>query len=781
MSALTPLAVGFVNPALLAGIILVALPIIIHLLSRRRFRRVPWAATRFLLEAEKENRRRVRFEQWLLLALRCLALLLLALLVARPFVEPGLLASLLGGRTHVQRFIVLDDSASLGYRAGTEPEFDALRSASVRLLRWLQSEAPTDPVTLYVTSDPAAPWLENTAPSAATYGDLIARVARHQPTVLRAEPARVMTRIAQQLAQPGAPLHADLYLFSDFQRSDWLLHNSAARAAFEPLRETADGNGAQRPPALRVMLVASGVSARENVAVLGVEFERPHAIAGLPALASVRVGNYTPRAAGPLTLRLEIDGAAQPPVTVDALEPGAEERVAVEVQFPEPGYRALAVSLSQPDAFAADDAARVATPVREALQVLIVNGAPAVESFDDEVYLLRNALAPPGPFASGLRINVIDAQELEGADLAGEDVVFACNLPPPDAGAVDALQRYVRAGGGLVLFLGSEAGSVEDHNRAWRAGDDSLLPLPLERLVTTDTAAGVGLVRTSDHPLTAMFSTRGAALSEYIHFRQYFRVAESAVPADADPNEPPDSKAALRTPRILARYTDLEQTPALIERGFGRGRVVLFTSSVDLDWNDWARAVDGSYVVTMLETVQYAARRDSHPAAFRAGDTLTLSLSADRYDPHAEFRPPAYPDEPAVRVQGATPPDSAGETLALRGPHATRLGSYHVELTPRGGAAETRPLCVNLDPAESDLAVASAADLDAALVGVPHELVGVADGFLRDDQPARRELWSSVLAALVLVLLAEQALAWWFGRVEAVSRAGAPPLTVPGR
>jgi len=62
-----------------------AVPILIHLLARRRFRRIRWAAMDFLLDAERRNRRRMRLEEWILLLLRCLAVLLLALLVARPF------------------------------------------------------------------------------------------------------------------------------------------------------------------------------------------------------------------------------------------------------------------------------------------------------------------------------------------------------------------------------------------------------------------------------------------------------------------------------------------------------------------------------------------------------------------------------------------------------------------------------------------------------------------------------------------------------------------------
>ena len=137
-----------------------------------------------------------------------------------------------------------------------------------------------------------------------------------------------------------------------------------------------------------------------------------------------------------------------------------------------------------------------------------------------------------------------------------------------------------------------------------------------------------------------MFPAAGASLSEYVRFRAYYRCEEfppgwdPSSPARPEPEAPaPDAglppgrystgsdgsgvgqPARARPPALtLARFTDDLRSPALVERAFGRGRVLLFTSSVDLDWNDWARAMDGSYVVTMLELAQYAARRsqDSH-------------------------------------------------------------------------------------------------------------------------------------------------------------------------
>ena len=97
---------AFLNPLLLWAIPLAALPVIIHLLNRRRFTRVPWAAMEYLLAAMKRNRKRLRMEQWLVLLLRTLAVLFLILLVARPQLEGG---GLIGVQKH--HVVLLNDSS----------------------------------------------------------------------------------------------------------------------------------------------------------------------------------------------------------------------------------------------------------------------------------------------------------------------------------------------------------------------------------------------------------------------------------------------------------------------------------------------------------------------------------------------------------------------------------------------------------------------------------------------------------------------------------------------
>lgn len=131
----------FLNPWMLLGTLAVASPILIHLLNKRRFKIVNWAAMDFLFTADKKNRRRVQLENFILLLLRCLAMLLLALMLARPFL-PSNITAILAQAQKVERVILIDDSLSL--------------SASLTDLS-LRSKRPKNPSKNFFRNWPAQP------------------------------------------------------------------------------------------------------------------------------------------------------------------------------------------------------------------------------------------------------------------------------------------------------------------------------------------------------------------------------------------------------------------------------------------------------------------------------------------------------------------------------------------------------------------------------------------------------------------------------------------------
>ena len=84
------------SPLLIWGTLLGVIPIIIHLLNRRRFRRVQWAPMRYLKLTIQRNRRRIQIEQLLLLLVRIALPVLLFVFLARPLLNPTGLENWLG-------------------------------------------------------------------------------------------------------------------------------------------------------------------------------------------------------------------------------------------------------------------------------------------------------------------------------------------------------------------------------------------------------------------------------------------------------------------------------------------------------------------------------------------------------------------------------------------------------------------------------------------------------------------------------------------------------------
>src|SRR3954463_3345337 len=132
---------GFLNPLLLFGLAAVLVPIIIHLLNRRKFQKVVWAAMRFIRTSVEKNQRRMRIEDLILLVLRCLLLALLAVALARPaFKNSG--ADFLG-QSKVTGVIILDNSESMGMSDGTATRFEKAKRAAEQALETMPSGSST--------------------------------------------------------------------------------------------------------------------------------------------------------------------------------------------------------------------------------------------------------------------------------------------------------------------------------------------------------------------------------------------------------------------------------------------------------------------------------------------------------------------------------------------------------------------------------------------------------------------------------------------------------------
>ena len=192
-----------------------AIPLIIHLLNRRRFRRVEWAPMHYLKLTIQRNRKRIQLEQLLLLLLRIALPVLLFFFLARPIVNPTGLEQWLGTGGRSSQVVLIDDSVSMGYTAGDASAFQrALQSAA----GLLASIRPQDHCTVVTTSSPRAPVIHDVEGS--RRDELAAAVASVPLTATHAAWPAVLEGVDEVLKSCTYPTK-QLTIVTDLRKSGW--------------------------------------------------------------------------------------------------------------------------------------------------------------------------------------------------------------------------------------------------------------------------------------------------------------------------------------------------------------------------------------------------------------------------------------------------------------------------------------------------------------------------------------------------------------------------------
>jgi hypothetical protein len=737
------IAVSFVHVSMLGGLALASLPIIIHLLNRRRFKTMEWAAMEFLLKAAVRNRRRVRLENLLLLALRTLLVVLLILAVARPFSrEQDALASLFGASGPTERVILLDDSHSMRAGQGNRSAFEAGKTLARRLVERLHEERSSDRLTLLLGSQPrqAEEGFRRVAVASGHGTRLAKAIDALQPSdgVLDLPAAADLILGDQEENEARLVVH----IVSDFRRRDW-----------------ADANGTLRPDAIKalarlteraeVRLVDVGAPPAGNVGVVALEPLDRAVIAGVPATFAATVRNHGPAPAANLSVWFEFNDQAQLPVRVEGeLQPGQEAEVKTEYTFRTAGPAAVRARIPT-DVLPGDDTRRRVVSVRPRLRFLLVDGEPEPEAFRGETDFLAAALMPPGEVQSGIEVDVAPESSFAARDPDAYDGIFLCNVYRLPEDRVKALEDYVRAGGGLVFFLGDQV-DAQVYNSTFYGRDDAagqrLLPLAL-REVEGGSDDFVNLAAPAiDHPAVRFLRGLNPVVFRTVAVSRY-------VKCDASPRG---------GARVLLSYTDEDGSPALAEKSFGDGRVLLFTTSADLEWSNFPHSI--LYLALLQEAARHVVRRDPDEYTKLAGAPIVVRYDPKEMAPQVTVVPPA--ELGGAPVQLASIRDEATKQLFYRYERTTLAGEYAIRLKTPQGEDFQRLYAVNVDPLEGDLA---RADLDRLREAVPGARLerGGDEAALAGDESDRSEFWRTLVVALIAVAAVETLLAWRFGHHKA--------------
>jgi len=314
----------FINPGYAAaGIGLILLPILIHLINRYRYRRVRWAAMEFLLQSKKQNQRKLLLQQFLLLMLRIGAVLGIVALIARPYFDPGQLQLLRGERSH--HLVILDDSLSMQDRTGGKSAFEEGIAVVNRLAEEGARRSGTQTMTLLLLSKPSEPVLTQVSLDSPVLSDLQSRLeklhCRHQPGNITTG----LTEAVEHLRHPAAS--KTLHLISDFRERDW--DQGKAYAAVARLLKDQEAT---------INLIRAVPAEHENLGITRIDGDLHSAAVRVPLRLSCTVKNFGKQVAKEVSLIVSQDERKLPlSIKFDEIEAGQELTQQFDVQFSEPG------------------------------------------------------------------------------------------------------------------------------------------------------------------------------------------------------------------------------------------------------------------------------------------------------------------------------------------------------------------------------------------------------------------------------------------------------------
>ena len=693
---------SFTSPALLWGLVAAALPLVVHLFFRRRPRPTPFPAIDFILRARQENQRRLRLKRILLFVARTALLAAVALAVARPRLVAPEAKAAQGAVGPAAVAIVLDASASMGYRRFAGTLFDRAKADAIEVLTGLNSD---EPATLVVCGGPSVPQAERPSFDKA---ELRRRIAAAELTHGHADLTSCVGAAVQALAESaaGQALRRKLFVATDMTAVSWRLD------AAPPV--VATPSGPVRPEV--TLLDAARGERLENAWLSSVAAEPDPSVGprGYRITATVNGQRREPEKDASLSLRVG-DGKQERMAIrsfIEVPQAGSTKKT-LAYDFPTGGPAVLSLSLPE-DAYPEDDALALTLHVPREVKVLVVDGAPSPVRQRDAAFFVEAALSGN---SSPVRPTVVDQDGLSKVRLSDYDVVFLLNVRSLGEKAPE-LVDFVERGGGLFLAMGDEV----DPDR-YELELKRILPAPLHVVKTADRSAARFAEVDWDHPALAVFSGPAREGLESVRTFRYMLLK-------------PERKDA--SSRVLVRFED--GSPALVEARRGQGRVMLFTSTVDREWSDWS--IRTSFLPAMQRI-----------AAFLAG-----GLEERRDWPTPVFAPRILPAPEGIQVVSLLGPDGRERRVEATSGAASVTpdvpGLWQVKVRREGKEAldPTLAFAVWPDPRESDMRRLEPSELTAWFGGESHARVA-------GDRPAREgrdiPLWSWLLVVAVAAFLAE--------------------------
>lgn len=558
------MSVGLLAPLFLAGLVAVAIPILVHLVRREERTSFAFPSLMFLKHIPVREHRRRTIRHWWLLALRCAIIALLCVAFAQPFVEwsRDRFGATGEGR---DRIIVLDRSHSM--EAGSTWE-DALVIAHDAI----DTLDPGDRAALLLFDHGTLLAQELTSDQAALGGALASAETSHGHTDL----AAAITRASALLEESDATTR-EIVLISDFQRS-----------AATP------GEGPRLGAGIDIIPHAVGGGDITNAAVAAVTLEHTPLGTGGAVDLTARIVNTGAQPIVDTDLVLDVDGEERER-RILSLAPGESHDAPFRLVLARDELLQARIHVGADD-LPADNNFHLLVSGPTAISVLLLEDRGTRPG---KTLHLRQALQQGD--APGFRVTTRSVSQLRETDIDGADVIIINDTPIPGGELGGKLQGFLESGGGLLVVAG------ERIQGTWPAGDDGIVPGLLGPAIARSESDPGRLLRLDTlHPALAAFAgSDGGDLSG----AQVFRYRRLTGVADA---------------HVLARYDD--EGIALAERQVGNGRALVLTTTLDPSWN--TLALEPGYLPFLHEALKYLASHVPGTYAVSVGDSVDLESYA---------------------------------------------------------------------------------------------------------------------------------------------------------
>jgi hypothetical protein len=634
---------SFLNPLLLFGALTVSVPIIIHLLNNRRIKKVRWAAMQFLRVSVEKNQSKMNVEDLILLALRCLLLLLLALAFARPSIRSGLGGIGKGSETAV---IVLDNSYSMSATDGVISRFDQAKKAAEQIIDALPGGSA---VGLLLVSDV----VRAAIPEPTLDVNLARKLVREAELSDRATniEAGIGAAVASARKIPGG--NKRIYILTDGQAN-----GLRQREQIATLLNDVKAEG------IHARWILVGTEPQQNIAVTNLRLTSALAAVDRALRFEIGVTNTGVAEVRSIPVALSVDDATPSDQTsIDRLTPGETKTVSLTTRMQSPGHHSVSAIIA-PDHLPADDKRTIAVRAVDDLQVLLVDGDLGAELRDTELFYVANALAPvPDPERPRyfLKTRTIPPSEFDQMKLGEFEAVILGNIPDLSAPAVTAIENYVRRGGGLIIFPGRKTNAAWWNDRLFK--QQGLLPAQLVNIAGKENAeTSFTIAQKYAHPIVELWKDPAAGTLGTARFY-------AAWDMTLDPKPRGDAGPA----QVIANFSTGRIAAA--ERTWGAGRVILFASTADTAWNDLP--MRPAWVPLIHRALGSIVGREDEHLNLPVGGVFQQHL------------PPELVGQEALVVRpGAKPEDAARQKLSLDSGQALlrvdeldRAGAYDVSVS----------------------------------------------------------------------------------------------------